>query len=113
MIVALADLKEHCRVDGDDQDALIATYGRAAERVVSQHLDRPIYAPGLMPAESDPDYDRYQIEANEDIVVAIMQIVSDMNERRGTSGGADEAAVIPQSARWLLAPYRVFFRSQA
>ena len=113
MIVSLSDLKEHCRVDGDDQDALIATYGRAAERAVSQHLDRPIYAPGLMPAQSDPGYDRYQIEANEDIAVAIMQIVADMNDRRGTSGGADETAVIPQSARWLLAPYRVFFKAQS
>lgn len=111
MIVALADLKEHCRVDGDDQDVLIATYGRAAERVASQHLDRPIYAPGQMPAENDPGYDQYQIEANEDIAVAIMQIVADMNERRGTSGGSDETAVIPQSARWLLAPYRVFYRA--
>lgn len=110
MIVSLADLKDHCRVDGDDQDILIATYGRAAERAVSQHLDRPIYAPGDAPAEGDPGYDRYQIEANADIAVAIMQIVADMNERRGTSGDADSSATIPQSARWLLAPYRVFFK---
>lgn len=110
MIVPLADLKSHLRIDGDYMDFEIAMFGQAAERMVSQYIDRPIYQVGSLPDSAAAGYDPYQIEASGDIVVVIKQLVHDMNEQRGTTGGAGEPATLPLSARAMLAPYRVFAR---
>lgn len=110
MIVALADLKLHLRVDHDAEDLLIANIGLAAELRVRNWIGRPIYASTEdLPPVTDPLYNRYQMVADAAIIVAIMQLADRMYEQRGGDGGSQDDAIPPWTVRDLLSGYRVFF----
>lgn len=113
MIVDLADLKLHLRVDGDDEDFIIAAYGQAADARVSSWIGRPIYAVvSDMPAVGQAGYDTYQMVADQAIRVAIMKMVALMyGPERDGSGNSMDDAVPPRDIRDLLSGYRVFHRT--
>ena len=109
MIVGLADLRRHLRVDDDEQDDLIIAYEGAAAQQVSHWIGRPVYGPeDVMPGPDDDRYHPSQMRADATIRVAIMQLVDRMFEDRHGEGGASEDAVPPMSVRAVLAPHRVF-----
>lgn len=111
MIADLDDLKAIMRIAEDDsQDRLIAQFGLAAEEIVRNWLDRPIYARHqALPAVGDPAYRPTQMHADQAIIVAILQLAARMywDERTGGGNGIDPS-VPPASVRALLAGHRVF-----
>ncbi|MFC3568403.1 head-tail connector protein [Paracoccus simplex] len=110
MIVPLADLKAHLRVDHDAEDWLIANIGLAAELRVRNWIGRPIYAATEdLPPATDPRYSRYQMVADQAIIVAIMQMADRMYQQRSGEGDSSGDAVPPWTVRDLLSGYRVFF----
>ncbi|AZV00396.1 head-tail connector [Paracoccus phage vB_PthS_Pthi1] len=110
MIVPLADLKVHLRVDHDAEDWLITNIGLAAELRVRNWIGRPIYAAAEdLPPATDPRYNRYQMVAGEAIIVAIMQLADRMYQQRSGEGDSQGDAVPPRTVRDLLSGYRVFF----
>lgn len=109
MIIDLAEMKQHLRVDGDDEDLTISAINEAAQSQVANWIGRPIYAgPDDMPAEGDPGYDRFQIVADSAVRVAIKMLANRMYTHRGGEGGSAEDAVPPMTVRGLLSGYRVF-----
>lgn len=112
MIVGLAELKAHLRVDSDDENLLVQTFGEAAEQQVRNWLGRPIYQRvSHMPAPGALAYDPHQMVADRAVVVAIMMIADALYHNRGGAGGSSEDAVPPASVRALLAGHRVFSRA--
>lgn len=111
MIVDLADLKLHLRVDGDEENSLITAYGQAAEARVRDWIGRPFYrSADDLPAPGSAEYDPYQIVADQRIRVAIMQLVGLMfGPNRSGQGAPADDAVPPQTVRDLLSGLRVFF----
>ncbi|SEN90626.1 uncharacterized phage protein (possible DNA packaging) [Paracoccus alcaliphilus] len=109
MIIDLAEMKQHLRVDGDDEDPTISAINEAAQSQVANWIGRPIYGhPDDMPAEDDPGYDRFQIVADSAVRVAIKMLAERMYTNRGGEGGSAEDAVPPMTVRALLSGYRVF-----
>ena len=109
MIIDLAEMKQHLRVDGDDEDLTISAISEAAQTQVANWIGRPIYArPDDLPAEGDPAYDRYQIVADNAVRVAIKMLADRMYTHRGGEGGSAEDAVPPMTVRGVLSGYRVF-----
>lgn len=114
MIVQLPDIKDHLRVDGDQEDALLSGYAHAAEEQVRDWIGRPFYARQEdLPAVGEAGYDRYQIVATRVIHVSIKILVERMYSNRGGEGADHEAAVPPMTVRALLAGLRVFHRMPA
>lgn len=114
MIVGLPELKQHLRVDGDHENYLIESIGRAAEQQVRDWIGRPFYeSEALMPAEGSANFDPHQIVANSLITVSIKMLADRMYNNRGGEGMDAEAAVPPMSVRALLAGLRVFHRMPA
>lgn len=109
MIIDLAEMKQHLRVDGDDEDLTISAISEAAQSQVANWIGRPIYARlEDLPAEGDPEYDRFQMVADSGIRVAIKMLADRIYLHRGGEGGAAEDAVPPMTIRALLSGYRVF-----
>ncbi|QFQ87321.1 hypothetical protein F8A10_07720 [Paracoccus kondratievae] len=116
MIVSLADLKAHLRVDpsNTEEDAVIAAIGRAAELQVQAWIGRPIYASaGYLPAMGAAGYNPDQIVADEAIRVAIKMLAERMYQVRGGEDGTAEDAVPPLTVRALLSSYRLFHPTPA
>lgn len=101
-------VKLHCRVDADDDDALVGAYLASAEQSVVDYIQRPVYPVGsAMPADGDPGYSPYQMIVADPIVHAVLLLVAANYDDR--DGQADEVnAVLPRPVRALLAPYRVW-----
>lgn len=95
-------VKKHLRVDWTDDDEAIAAYQAAAEGIVVEYIDRPVYVAGDSPV---PD-DAFAIELKPAITAAILLLVGDMYDNR--EAGNEQGALLPRSVRALLAPYRVW-----
>lgn len=109
MIVELAKLKAHLRVDSNDENLLIQTFGEAAEQQVRHWLGRPIYSRAAeMPTIGATGYHPHQMVADNAVIVSIMMIADALYNNRGGSGSGSEDAVPPASVRALLAGHRVF-----
>ncbi|MGV1900736.1 head-tail connector protein [Agrobacterium sp. 22-3674b3] len=83
-LYSLAEVKQHLRVDFDDDDVTIQTYMDAAEQAVLQYCNIPLVPFGK----------------GDVFKVAAMIAVTDMYENRGGRDG------LPPSSRLLLDPYR-------
>lgn len=112
MITDLAELRTHLRVDGTDEDVLIARLAMAAETQVATWIERPIYASaGDLPALAAPGYDPHQLVADDAIRAAILMVTARFFVNREGAGDGAEDAGLPASVRAILAPYRVFART--
>lgn len=110
MLVDLNTLKLHCRVDGDDEDALFSAYGEASEERVASYLNRKIY-----PNQTDLDTavtagtagDDPMI-VNESVKAAIMLLVGHLYaNREAVVESKIEMVELPMGVMFLLTPYRV------
>lgn len=93
MIPSLEELKQQCRIDGDQEDSLLMTYARAAKQRAENYLNRPLYD------EAVPEEVSEGLAISEDIKLAIMLAVGFWYDNR-------QADSLPAGFYSLLSPYR-------
>lgn len=96
-------VKKHLRVDWADDDEVIAVYQAAAEDIVLEYIDRPIYDAGDSPIPTDA----YAIELQPSITAAILLLIGEMYDNREPDRRYF-GAMLPRAVRSLLAPWRVW-----
>ncbi len=101
-LIDIALVKQHLRVDFNDDDTIIAAYQAAAETIVVEYLDREVVAVGATPGTSDG------IAITPAITVAVLLLTAALYENGEADDAGQENAVLPSGVRALLAPYRVW-----
>ena len=101
MLLDLATIKLHLRVDGTTEDALIGLYATAAEEFAMQFLGRTIYA-----TELAQGLDTAGIVINPAIQAALLLIVGKLYACREDAVVGVSVTQLPNGAEYLLQPYR-------
>ena len=98
-MVTLEQVKFQCRIEHDDEDALLTGYIAAARDHVQMHLDRTIY--DLAVPDDDPD----GVIDNASIDQATLMIVAHWYSHR-ESVSESSMIEVPMGAYHVLQPYR-------
>ena len=102
-------LKRHLRIFHDDEDTEVELYGSAAEGIVLQYLDRPVYPAGVeIPLVAEIAYDEFAIHVNSEIKAAMLLVAGDLYANREPDPDNKGEAALQPVVRRLLAPYRVW-----
>ena len=101
MLLDLATVKLHLRVDDSAEDALIGLYVTAAEEFAMQFLGRTIYA-----TELAKGLDTAGIVINPAIQAALLLIVGHLHANREDVVAGVSVAQLPNGSQYLLQPYR-------
>ena len=101
MLLDLATVKLHLRVDDSAEDALIGLYVTAAEEFAMQFLGRAIYANTLAQGA-----DTAGIVINPAIQAALLLIVGHLYANREDVLAGVSVAQRPNGSQYLLQPYR-------
>lgn len=105
-LVDFSLVKKHVEAaDFTDDDDKLAAYQAAAEAIITEYVDRVVYASGGSAPSGD---DGTAIQITAPITAAILLLVEDMYENRGSDTWATDDATLPKTVRALLAPYRVW-----
>ncbi|MBZ9943445.1 head-tail connector protein [Mesorhizobium sp. BR1-1-13] len=97
--------KKHLRIDFSDDDDTVTLYLSAAETIITEYLDRLVYASdGTAPTGDDGT----AMEITPAVTAAILLLLGDLYENREADTDATGDAVLPKAVRALLAPYRVW-----
>ena len=102
MLLDLATIKLHLRVDGTDEDALIGFYALAAEESAMQFLGRTVYTDA-----TEQGADTTGIVINAAITAAMLLIAGHLYANREDVVSGVSVAQLPSGAQHLLQPYRV------
>ena len=102
MLLDLATVKLHLRVDDSAEDALIGLYVTAAEEFATQFLGRAIYANTLAQGA-----DTAGIVINPAIQAALLLITGKLYAHREDMVVGVSATQLPNGAEYLLQPYRI------
>lgn len=89
-MVSLADLKEHLRIDFDDEDGVLAIYLAAAEAQAMSHINLPQLPEGERPAAA--------------FRAAVLLYAGDLYENR--ENAPSDKSIATSAAARLLDPYR-------
>lgn len=99
--IDLAAAKLHLRVDGSDEDTLIAAWIAAAYSNVEGRIFRKVYDTGAtIPAE-----DTTGIHVNEAINAAVLLIVGHLYANREDVITGATSAAMPMGSEFLITPY--------
>lgn len=101
MLLDLATVKLHLRVDDSAEDALIGLYATAAEEFAMQFLGRTVYA-----TELAQGLDTAGIVINPAIQAALLLIVGHLYANREDTVVGLSVTQLPNGAEYLLQPYR-------
>lgn len=102
-LVDMDTAKLHLRVDGDEEDTLIALMLEASEHSCLTYLNRGVYADAdALDASADKD----GIVTNQAIHAAILLLLGHLYTNREDVVVGVPANKLPQGSRWLLNPYR-------
>lgn len=101
MLLDLATVKLHLRVDANAEDALIGLYATAAEEFAMQFLGRTVYA-----TELAQGLDTAGIVINPAIQAALLLIVGHLYANREDVLAGVSVAQLPNGSQYLLQPYR-------
>ena len=101
MLLDLATVKLHLRVDDSAEDALIGLYVTAAEESAMQFLGRTIYA-----TELAQGLDTAGIVINPAIQAALLLIVGHLYANREDVLAGVSVAQLPNGSQYLMQPYR-------
>ncbi|MDQ7970750.1 MAG: head-tail connector protein [Oxalicibacterium faecigallinarum] len=101
--------KLHLRVDGDDEDQLIALYTDAAEETAMEFINRTVYADAdeLADAVLAGTAGQDPMVVTKSIQAAILLILGDLYANREDTVVGTIVASLPRGAQALLQPYRV------
>ena len=102
MLLDLATVKLHLRVDDSAEDALIGLYVTAAEESAMQFLGRTIYA-----TELAQGLDTAGIVINPAIQAALLLIVGHLYANREDVLAGVSVAQLPNGSQYLMQPYRI------
>lgn len=102
MLLDLATVKLHLRVDDSAEDALIGVYVLAAEEFAMQFLGRTIYA-----TELAQGLDTAGIVINPAIQAALLLIVGHLYANREDVLAGVSVAQLPNGSQYLMQPYRI------
>ena len=102
MLLDLATVKLHLRVDDSAEDALIGLYVTAAEEFAMQFLGRTIYA-----TELAKGLDTAGIVINPAIQAALLLIVGHLYANREDVLAGVSVAQLPNGSQYLMQPYRI------
>ena len=102
MLLDLATVKLHLRVDDSAEDALIGLYVTAAEEFAMQFLGRTIYA-----TELAKGLDTAGIVVNPAIQAALLLIVGHLYANREDVLAGVSVAQLPNGSQYLMQPYRI------
>jgi hypothetical protein len=102
MLLDLATVKLHLRVDDAAEDALIGIYVTAAEEFAMQFLGRTIYED-----EAAQGTDTDGVVINPAIQAALLLIVGHLYANREDVLAGVSVAQLPHGSQYLLMPYRV------
>ena len=107
-LLELALVKQHLRLDFEDDDPIVAIYQGAAERAVVEYLDRPVYkTEAALPIVGEEGYDETAILLNDAISAAILLVAGHLYAQR-ESVVETRLEELPMGVRYLLAPWRVW-----
>ena len=109
MLVPLDILKKHLRVLHGHQDTLIAIYAASAERRISSHIGRRIYAKEAdIPPPGHADHDPHAITTVPEIVAAVL-ILTELSWLGKDGEGVDSGHIgLPVRVAGILAGLRVW-----
>lgn len=101
MLLDLATVKLHLRVDDAAEDALIGIYVTAAEEFAMQFLGRAVYANSTAQGT-----DTAGIVINPAIQAALLLIVGHLYANREDVLAGVSVAQLPNGSQYLMQPYR-------
>lgn len=106
MAVDLATAKQHLRIDGGDEDALVALYLQAAQDHAALFLNRTIYDDPAALADGVLAGDVNGVVSTGAIDAAVLLICGTLYANREDAVVGVSVADLPGGAKALLWPYR-------
>ncbi|MEC5213313.1 hypothetical protein RCH06_001859 [Polaromonas sp. CG_9.5] len=109
MLVDIATARLHLRVDGTQDDALIALWLGAAGEAAMQHLNRNVYADSatLAAAVLDGTAGSDPMVVNDMIKAAVLLTLGHLYANRESVNTGSTATELPRGVDDLLQPFRV------
>lgn len=104
-MISIATAKQHLRVDGSDEDALIQLYVEAATHAACDYLGRKVYA-DQQSLDADLDAGEYAMVITPAIWAAVLLILGDLYANRERHNSSITAVVMDR-AQALLRPHRI------
>ncbi|OZN25258.1 hypothetical protein CFY87_03695 [Actinobacillus seminis] len=102
MLVDLELIKQHCRIDHEDEDKLLSQYAQAAKEYIEQKIDRTLYIDALPEDESNG------LIVNAAIKQAMLMTIAHWYEHReSVIVGTITSTEIEEGVWRLIQPYRI------
>ena len=100
-MIELGVVKQHLRVEGEHEDALVGVYLSAAVDAAERYLGRKLYA------DQVPEEEEQGLVINPSITAAILLITGHLYENREEVVIGTIATRLPMTSESLLWPYRL------
>ena len=107
MLIALATAKQHLRIDGADEDAIVSLYVAAAEEQAAQFMGRNVYPDALTLDAAILAGDLTALQLNASVQAAILLITGSLYALREDTVTGVNVQSLPMGAHALMQPYRV------
>ena len=101
MLINLELIKQHCRLDHDDEDELLTLYESAAKEYIESQLDRTLYA------DSVPEDVSNGLVINSAIKQAMLMTIAHWYEHRESVVVGVTTKEIEEGVWRLIQPYRI------
>lgn len=101
MLLTLDLIKQHCRIDSDDEDELLGLYESAAQQHIENQLDRKLFASEV------PDDVANGLVINSAIKQAMLMTIAHWYEHRESVVIGVVSKEIEEGTWRLIQPYRI------
>lgn len=101
MLITLDLIKQHCRIDSDDEDALLELYENAAQQHIEKQLDRKLFA------DEVPEDVANGLVINSAIKQAMLMTIAHWYEHRESVVIGVVSKEIEEGTWRLIQPYRI------
>lgn len=105
-MIELGVVKQHLRVEGDHEDALVGVYLAAAVDAAERYLGRKLYV-DQVPVDQVPEDEEQGLVITPSITAAILLITGHLYENREEVVTGTIATRLPMTSESLLWPYRL------
>lgn len=101
MLITLDLIKQHCRIDSDDEDELLELYESAAQQHIEKQLDRKLFA------DEVPEDVANGLVVNSAIKQAMLMTIAHWYEHRESVVVGVVSKEIEEGTWRLIQPYRI------